>query len=589
VLSGEITGHADRFTGIRREDPLVIDRYEEFCEQQPELAARIQSIIERGRTLLENGLLQQAKKEFRRALALYPFVPAALNNLALLAFGESDSEGAKAYLEQLLKHDPHEPTACALLARYWLEMGSTPHAYRYIDTAVQAVLASTGHASEIDDSRLRRSLEFICQALIRLGDDGLLIRLYTELNEPELLPRTLLHIAIAFYNRGHFHKAVALWREVLNMAPEEVAAQIHLDMMQIIRDHKLIPFRLDHRVDMPDYKSEQRLLLVNVPTVVLGTALVHLYRGSVSEAEEALPLLVGVGLPGIHRILLELANDVTRPARLRLLAGAQLAIGGDTEAAVGVVNAIDAESCAPREEALRHLIQSLVAETRGDTAQAYQAAMQGYRLLDGHTGEPKDQAYAQILKEIASRNTPESTVQPVKEQQTDIATGKCRSNDTTASGINWPDEEWLRLALQRHLPGSLEESLANRPLEVLVETAEWLGEQNADEIEHTALIRRTAMRMRSLPLDRVLGPLSPEGRRVLAWLVEQKSPTTLAELQAWLAKQSPSVDLWQVLEELYWVSLVEIGQAVEAVLPLDASDVLVKPTFGLEERWRDGD
>jgi tetratricopeptide (TPR) repeat protein len=567
---------------------MVIDKYEEFCVQQPELAARIQNIIDRGRTLLENGQPQLAKKEFRRALGLHPYTPSALNNLALLALGEGDNEGARVYLEQLLEHDPQEPTACALLARYWLDMGSTPHAYRYIDTAIQAVFDLATRQSGLDASRLRRSLEFIYQALIRLSDDGLLIQLYTELSEPELIPTTLLHVAIAYYNRGHFQQAVDLWREVLSDAPETIAAEIYLDMAQVIRDHQLLPFRLDHRVDIPNPTGGQRVLLVNVPTVLLSAALVHLYRGTVSEAEEALPLLVGVGLPGIHRILLQLANDVTRPMRLRLLTGVQLAIGGDAKAAAGVVKAIALESCAPGEEALWYLIQSLVAEEGANHKQAYQAAMKGYQLLGGSDAEQKEQPYVQLLQEIAARNSPEAETQSAHAEADDVKSDSEQNDDMGGSAIDWPDEEWLRLALQRPLPGTLEESLAHRPFEALIETAEWLGEQNAEEIEHAALIRRTAMRMRSLPLDRVIGPLTPIGYQTLVWLVDKGAPATLPELQVWMADQASTSELWQVLEELYWASLIDIGHKVGAVMPLSASEALVTPTAGLAERWQHG-
>jgi tetratricopeptide (TPR) repeat protein len=541
------------------ESVVVHDPYEEFARQNEELAARIQTIVDKGRAHLEQGLIAEARKEFFRALALFPYVPAALNNLALLAFGEGDSERASAYLRQLLQFHEAEPTANALMARYWAGLGAAPLAVAHAEMAVRSALAIAQSTEGSDPSRVRRSLEFACQSLALLGDDGLLAHLFRASGEPTLMPVTLLHIGIAFYNRGDFLTAKRLWQTALRQQPDLEPARIYLEMCDLLERHKLLPFHLDHRLEMPQAEKGRRVWLVHVPTLFVAGALARLYQGSTQEAEEAIPLLAGVGIPGLDRILLQVGTDSARATSTRILAGLQLAATGHEEQAAQICDAIDGDSVDSDEQACWYLLQGLVAEIRGKSPEAAKLAAAGLATLEQEATASTAQPIRQMLAGLLARSGDKP--EPGKTASDDVSLDHEEPLSTTTAQLRLPDAAWLHSSQLHPLTTVLEELLVKRPRQVVEELAGRLGEQAAQELQTAALVRRLAMRMRSMQPDRVMGSLSAFGREALEWLDAGAKETTLNELYAWMLDTQPQADPWIVIEELYRSCLVDIGMS----------------------------
>ena len=504
------------------------DPYEEFVRQNEELARRIQSVIDKGRSHLENGMLSEARKEFQRALALFPYVPAALNNLALMAFAEGESELAKAYLQQLLHFHETEPTANALMARYWAERGSIPLAMAHAEMAARSALALMKSPQGSDPSRASRSLEFAFQSLTLLGEDRLLTHLYAASGEPPLMPVTLLHVGIAFFNRGDFQAAKRLWERAWQQQPDLEPARVYLTMLDLLERHKLLPFRLDHRLEMPQAEKGRRIWLVHVPTLFIARALEHLYEGDSQEAEEAIVLLSGVNVPSLDLILLQVGTDTARPTAVRLLAGIQLAAMGYSEQAVQTCESIDGDSVRDDEQARWCLLQGLVAEIRGRGSEAANLAAAGLEALKEESESVMTQSLRQMLTHLLSRGgSPEETSREGDHEEAE-------SVDSDTGPLQLPDSEWLRQSQLHSVSLNLEESPMKRTRRTLEELAFRLGEQTPERQQTAILVRRVAMRMRSVQIEKVVDSLSVAAKKTLEWLDGREQPIALSALHAWL-------------------------------------------------------
>lgn len=562
---------------------VVGDPYEVFVERNPELGARIQVVVDKGRACLERGALAEARREFHRALALFPHVPAALNNLALLEYGEGDRDRAAAYLRQLLEFSPAEPTANALMARYWSELGAMPLAFAHAETAAQSTKSLCSDDTGSDPTRARRALEFTCQTLAALEDDYMLVRLYRNAGHIDLMPVTLVHVAIAFYNRGDLAAAMELWQRALGPDHDLAPARIYLDMARIIEEHDLLPFRLDHRLDIPQPEKGRRVWLIHVPSVFLAAAMTRLYQASGDEVEEALSLLTAVGLPGIDRILRGVGGDITRPVRLRLLAGLHLADMGEINSAARVATAIPRAATSGEEEALWCLVHGLLAEAHGDAAEAMELAGAGARILEGREDADLGRPFRRMLDALAERVGERAGLDGDSAPGSSVAR-QTPDTDHVAS-LALPDAEWLRLALQGCVAHELESVLIKRRKDDLVELARRMGEQVPEQQETEALVRRLAMRMRSLQLERVVGTLSTSARGALQRLVKEQAGVSLPELHRWLATGRGG-DPWLAIEALYRAGVIDIGRSEEcAGVPLRPEDVAVVVPADLRDRF----
>lgn len=558
------------------------DPYLEFADKNPELAARIQAAVDRGRKQLEQGSPDEARREFQRALALYPHVPAALNNLALLAYGDGDRERAKSYLEQLLQVFPTEPTANALMARYWLEMRAHPVAHRYAEMAVQSVISMSAHDNADDPSRLRRAIELTCQVLVSLEDDALLVQLYVGAKAPVLMHDTLVHIANAFYNRGYFSHAVQLWKAAVEMAPEESPARVYLEMAEIVEQHQLLPFLLDHRLKPPMPYAGGRFYDVQVSTLLVARSLIDAYRGENLSVDDALAVLTGVHVPGLIRILNHVARDVTRTPRIHLLAGLQMAAIWEWAAARVVLNSYDCDSLNYDDQMLWYLLAALLAEHDEQHEEAGRLAAKAEWFADGYRKDllPNNEPFIDWMKRLAKQKPPRKSrkknTAPAEKAAESVPAGESGQVAETGQAVDQPkkprkprkkkeiqfqlpDEEWLRLALQHPVAETLEELLAHQTREAVADLAVRLGEQSPENMLDSALVRRLAMRLRSLPLDRIVGLLKPSGRQLLQWLVRQNAEASLAEVYTLVGKKFNELDLWAAIEELYHTSLLDIG------------------------------
>jgi tetratricopeptide (TPR) repeat protein len=533
------------------------DPYEEFVSQNEELARRIQSVVDRGRSHLENGMLSEARKEFQRALALYPYVPAALNNLALLAFSDGDGELARAYLQQLLHFHEAEPTANALMARYWAGRGSTPLAMAHAEMAARSALALVKSPQESDPTRAVRSLEFAFQSLTLLGEDSLLTHLFKASGEPALTPVTLLHVGIAFFNRGDFLTAKRLWERAWQQQPDLEPARVYLTMFELLERHKLLPFRLDHRLEMPQAEKGRRIWMVHVPTLFIARALERVYEGDNSqEAEEAIVLLTGVNIPGLDLILVQVGTDTTKPTAVRLLAGIQLATMGFNEQAAQTCESIYADSVGSDEQARWYLLQGLVADSRGRGSEAANLAAAGLAALKQQDNESvMAQSLRQMLSSLLSRGG--GPAEPSYEENRQEGAPV----DTDIGHLQLPDAEWLRHSQLHPISPGLEESLMKRRRQTIEELAGRLGEQSPERQQTAILVRRVAMRMRSVQIDKVTDYLSVAGKQALEWLDARAQVTPLSALHAWLLQNHPQTDPWMVMEEIYRSCLVDIGMS----------------------------
>ncbi len=353
--------------------------YETFAIAHPELAARIQAVVDRGRSHLEQGDKTEARKDFQRALALYPHVPAALNNLALLALADGEKEIARAYLDDLLAFDAEEPTAHALLARYWYETGSYPLAARAASAAVASILALSKNGQGNDPTRLRRALQFTYQALAFLAADWEIVRLYEHVPDEPLLPPALTHVGLAYFNLGRLAEANALWEKAAGQ--EFAPARIFLELAAVLAAHELLPFHLDHMLEMPQPEQGRHVWLSHVPTLFLAAAVSRVFQGTAAEVEEALSLTMQAGMPGADRVLKQVAADLTRPVRLRLLACLHLLATGATEVAAQLAGEIAAGEVPGEERALWYLVHGLIAEGEDRNEQAALFAAQGLAEL----------------------------------------------------------------------------------------------------------------------------------------------------------------------------------------------------------------
>ena len=537
--------------------------YHIFTQENAELAARIQGIVDRGRVHLEHGNKEEARKDFLHALSLYPHVPAALNNLALLAYADGESERARAYLEVLLGYDEKETTANALMARYWWETGAYPLATKYASLAVQSVLILARQPQAEDPSSMRRALQFTYQALILLEFNAEMVRIYELIPNQTLLPPTLAHIGLAYFNIGFFDKASGLWQQAVEQGYDP--AQVFLDMKEIIDIHNLLPFRLDHMLEMPQPEKGRHIWFSHVPTVFSAAALTRVYRSSASEAEEALTLLVQAGLPGLELILQQVAMDLTRPAKLRLLACLHLFAAGAVEKASRFVIGVDGEKLVGEELALWALVRGLIAESEDQKEQAAKLAQQGLSAVPAQ--EASGPAVRAMLEALASR-CGVSPQPPIKDE---LSTG-----DDETSQSELPDADWLRQALQGMVSATLEESLARRSRLMVEELAHRLGETQPSHMSAEALVRRLAVRMRSLQLEKVLRPLQSHIRQLLSWLAKAEQPIPVFKVEQKLAEEWPHTDLWSVMEALYRSGLIDIGFTQQQTgESLDSDEVVV--------------
>jgi hypothetical protein len=126
---------------------------------------------------------------------------------------------------------------------------------------------------------------------------------------------------------------------------------------------------------------------------------------------------------------------------------------------------------------------------------------------------------------------------------------------------------------------------------MVIELARRLGEQATEKSNDSALVRRLAMRLRSLPLDRVVGALSPAARQLLRWMAEQGAEVSLPTLHKWSGSELLLSDPWLVTEELYRAGLIDIGrrEGVPADMPLQSIDLLAVVPTDLCSRFRSQD
>src|SRR5690625_1221885 len=155
------------------------DPYEQFSKDNPEEAERVSRIVNEGRNLLEQGEIGEARVRFVKALSIFPYIPAALTNLAALSLHQEEFEQAEGYLNEVLSHYPHDPAAHAVAARYWLQRGSLPKARWHGRQGVHGLRLLIQRVDELRDPTLiDRARVLLLSVLPNMEADDCLTAMY---------------------------------------------------------------------------------------------------------------------------------------------------------------------------------------------------------------------------------------------------------------------------------------------------------------------------------------------------------------------------------------------------------------------------
>ena len=222
-----------------------LDPYERFVQERPAEAMRVQQLVDEGRVALESGEGERARGLFMRALAIFPWVPAALTNLAALALQRNEPEQAWRYLTDLFARFPDDPSGNGVAVRYWLGRSSTPMAYFHAQRALAGLAAQKGPARAKSDSSARQRAAIILLSTFAAFDgDDLICDLYSLAYDCDWDATALLTFGIAFYNRGDLAQAEKLW---LACADDERAVR-YLTLLRWNKEGVVPPFRLDYHL-----------------------------------------------------------------------------------------------------------------------------------------------------------------------------------------------------------------------------------------------------------------------------------------------------------------------------------------------------
>lgn len=238
---------------------VALDPYELFVREQPEEAARIQQLVDEGRSALESGQGDRARGLFMRALSIFPWVPPALTNLAALALQRDEKEQAWHYLADLFARFPNDPAGNGVAIRYWLGRGSTPMAYHHARRALKGLAAQAeSERVQVDPSAWQRASLILLSTFAGFEGDDLICELHAIAGGLEWDATALITFGIAYYNRGEIAQAERLWEA----CGEDERARHYRALLKLNADGVLPPFRLDYHLSarMPTLAELEQVL-----------------------------------------------------------------------------------------------------------------------------------------------------------------------------------------------------------------------------------------------------------------------------------------------------------------------------------------
>lgn len=214
---------------------------------QTAISADSQAHNSSGLSYQQQGSLDDAVAEFRRALAIQPDFAEARNNLGLTLLAEGDTEGAVAEFRRALKTDPRYAGALNSLGVAFLEMSrwddavAEYHALLALNPGISEAYYNLGeglkHLEDYDGAAgaFAKSLELnpgFVEAHCALGEvlweQGKLDEAAKELQaavagDPDLMPAYLI-LANLLHQKGDLSGALEALQKVLQLAPRNGAA-----------------------------------------------------------------------------------------------------------------------------------------------------------------------------------------------------------------------------------------------------------------------------------------------------------------------------------------------------------------------------
>ncbi|WP_257452659.1 tetratricopeptide repeat protein [Archangium lipolyticum] len=269
-----------------------------------EQGERIALEHERIQHLLASGRTHEAREAAEALYAVWPRMPAILNNLGQAAWAEGDCARAEAAFRQVLESHPHNVHALANLTRVLLLSGRTEEAH----ASAGRLTASTAPA----DDRWLKTLE----ALTYLGDDVGVLESFEKMEREQKpqLPSSeaqMRHMAaVAALRQGDSSRASRWWAEALELMPDLEPALRNLEALDLPVALRPAPWAFDLAGWLPPARMNalgQRLEALSENKAEkrpLGTVLLAEFP----EVLPLVPLLLDRGSPEGVRLILGLCD-----------------------------------------------------------------------------------------------------------------------------------------------------------------------------------------------------------------------------------------------------------------------------------------
>lgn len=435
-----------------------LDVFHQFKRDHPEEAERIRRLVEEGRKHLENGSPDEARQRFVRVLAIFPYVPAALTNLAAIALAQRNFDQAEEYLAQAMRHFPRDPSVQAVAARLWLQRGSLPNVYHHARRAVEnlAWLRNQPELLRDDPSLFDRARVIVISTLTLFAADALMLEVKRLLPDVPWTEDEWTYFGIAHFNLGEFDQAENAWRAA--GGGDDSAAAVYSFLMQLVREGLIYPFSLDYNLnarlpgveelrqaieehvsasllfgerrplrvvrsnggeereedgeheDMTLKESRQLIQAVrlalprHVPTLAVAWGLRHIFRGEDEEAELALSILFFERWPYMPQLLRTVQGEETFSYRVRLNAALYLLWLGGADDVRRFLSGLDPDLLSVDDRFIWHSIWIQLALLEEDAALARTHELQAQPLLE-QLSEEMD-AWVHVFNELTLRIDP---------------------------------------------------------------------------------------------------------------------------------------------------------------------------------------
>jgi tetratricopeptide (TPR) repeat protein len=335
------------------------DLYEVFIQNKPAEAEKVRKLIQEGRNLYQAGNLAEARNRFIKALAVYPYIPSALVNLASISIMNNNLDQAWYYISTGIEFFSDKPAVHAVAVEYWKKRQSDPyiqyHCLMAVSTLKQLMEKGT---PDHDPSIIERSRRIVYSTLIRAANDMGIVRSFELFPQSEWDEYAIVTAGIAYFNLGEFSKARLLWQQANNECSG--ASSLYLYLLELIDTKTVIPFKMDYdlkaqlpvaddlqyisieiKEDEPRLRlitnvneEEDRIITENkaeekessfklvlpkeLPSLAIISGLQSIFEGEAKKGELALCILFFQRWPHLPEILHEIIEWQVLPNSLRL-------------------------------------------------------------------------------------------------------------------------------------------------------------------------------------------------------------------------------------------------------------------------------